>query len=492
MPYVAPSTVSSGQTYTAAAHNIIVEDVIDHETRIVSATNTANSAAASVAAANPTGSIIEFVNNGVSTPSGYLVCNGQAVSRTTYAALFALIGTTYGSGDGTTTFNLPNIPSETQSAFQLDPIQPVATVNSANTVITVASPAFDNKIYVGGVFCVFQRGGSSSGIARFNQDGTYDTTFTPTVNNAVRSLLFDSSNNLYAFGDFTTANATTRNRAAKWVTGGSSLDSSWNPDINNTVQCAAIQSDGKILIGGTFTTVGGASQSYLARLNTNGTRDTSFAPTIVGSNVLSILVQPDGNILIGGTFTSVNGTARTNVARLTSTGTTDTTFNASAPASGAVNSLARQSNGQILMCGTFTNWTGATVPFDFGFAARVSSTGTIDETYKPLFSTAAYSVVIGSDGSHYYGGVFSGVGGFATPYLAKVSSSGVVDRDWCPAPNGQINFLSLDSQNRILIAGQHLYIGRPGGTVANFGSIASWGWNRFLPTTQKTIALIKT
>lgn len=42
-------------------------------------------------------------------PSGWLACNGQAVSRTTYSQLFALIGTTYGTGDGSTTFNLPTI-----------------------------------------------------------------------------------------------------------------------------------------------------------------------------------------------------------------------------------------------------------------------------------------------------------------------------------------------------------------------------------------------
>ena len=41
-------------------------------------------------------------------PSGYLLCTGTAVSRTTYAALFAVIGTTFGAGDGSTTFNLPN------------------------------------------------------------------------------------------------------------------------------------------------------------------------------------------------------------------------------------------------------------------------------------------------------------------------------------------------------------------------------------------------
>lgn len=42
-------------------------------------------------------------------PSGWLLLDGSAVSRTTYAALFAIIGTVFGSGDGSTTFNLPNL-----------------------------------------------------------------------------------------------------------------------------------------------------------------------------------------------------------------------------------------------------------------------------------------------------------------------------------------------------------------------------------------------
>jgi len=45
---------------------------------------------------------------GTAAPSGWLMCYGQAVSRTTYAALFTAIGTTYGIGDGSTTFNLPD------------------------------------------------------------------------------------------------------------------------------------------------------------------------------------------------------------------------------------------------------------------------------------------------------------------------------------------------------------------------------------------------
>lgn len=46
---------------------------------------------------------------GSTAPSGFLLCAGQAVSRTTYAALFAVVGTVYGAGDGSTTFNLPDL-----------------------------------------------------------------------------------------------------------------------------------------------------------------------------------------------------------------------------------------------------------------------------------------------------------------------------------------------------------------------------------------------
>lgn len=55
----------------------------------------------------PAGTVIAFAAN--ANPSGYILCNGAAVSRTTYAALFEVIGTTYGAGDGSTTFNLPNL-----------------------------------------------------------------------------------------------------------------------------------------------------------------------------------------------------------------------------------------------------------------------------------------------------------------------------------------------------------------------------------------------
>lgn len=55
----------------------------------------------------PTGSVVPFA--GASTPTGWLFCFGQTVSRTTYAALFVALGTTYGAGDGSTTFALPDL-----------------------------------------------------------------------------------------------------------------------------------------------------------------------------------------------------------------------------------------------------------------------------------------------------------------------------------------------------------------------------------------------
>jgi microcystin-dependent protein len=58
----------------------------------------------------PAGAILTFAQN--SPPDGWLKCNGQLISRTTYSTLFSAIGTTYGAGNGTTTFKLPELRGE--------------------------------------------------------------------------------------------------------------------------------------------------------------------------------------------------------------------------------------------------------------------------------------------------------------------------------------------------------------------------------------------
>ena len=67
------------------------------------------------ATSTPTGSVSAFA--GSVAPAGWLFCRGQAISRTTYAALFAAIGTDYGVGDGSTTFNIPDLRGEFVRGF---------------------------------------------------------------------------------------------------------------------------------------------------------------------------------------------------------------------------------------------------------------------------------------------------------------------------------------------------------------------------------------
>lgn len=73
--------------------------------------NTLSSLLTFIGSFEPVGSVKMYA--GSSAPSKWLFCQGQAVSRTTYAKLFAAIGTTYGAGDGSTTFNLPDFRGRT-------------------------------------------------------------------------------------------------------------------------------------------------------------------------------------------------------------------------------------------------------------------------------------------------------------------------------------------------------------------------------------------
>lgn len=122
---------TTGQPITVIQHNPVLEDIASALTeslprdgsaamqadlpmgskRVTNmADGTASSDAVTLAQAKgflPTGVIMDFP--GATAPDGWLLCHGQAISRTVYAALFAVTGTTYGAGDGSTTFNLPDL-----------------------------------------------------------------------------------------------------------------------------------------------------------------------------------------------------------------------------------------------------------------------------------------------------------------------------------------------------------------------------------------------
>lgn len=105
MSVTVPSQQSAGTLITDTLYNEIV-DAIAHVLGLKLGED-ALSDLSSNTVIIPTGSVMPFA--GSSAPSGWVLCDGSAVSRTTYEDLYTLIGTTYGSGDGSTTFNLPDL-----------------------------------------------------------------------------------------------------------------------------------------------------------------------------------------------------------------------------------------------------------------------------------------------------------------------------------------------------------------------------------------------
>ena len=108
----------------------------------------------------------------------------------------------------------------------------------------------------------------------------------------------------------------------------------------------------------------GVLNSYLTEalgfLDTNFTTNTG---TAASGAVRSVALQSDGKILVGGDFTAWNGVTVNRIVRLNADGTRDTAFttNTGTAASGAVRSIALQPDGKILLGGFFTAWDGVTV-----------------------------------------------------------------------------------------------------------------------------------
>lgn len=134
----------------------------------------------------PIGTIYAFAGNNI--PSGYLPCNGSAISRTTYADLFAVIGTTYGSGDGSTTFNLPNLTDK--------------FIQGSDTVGTVKSAGLPNitgGLGFTGTSCI----GSASGSFYSAESVQYHTASGGSTW-PIGRLAFDASKSSSIYGNSTT------------------------------------------------------------------------------------------------------------------------------------------------------------------------------------------------------------------------------------------------------------------------------------------------
>ena len=97
-----------------------------------------------------TGTIMSWSNSTI--PSGFLECDGSAVSRTTYSDLFGVISTDYGSGDGSSTFNLPDLQDKTMvgasSGKAYSTTGGAESVSTSNHTLTTSEiPSHDHGVY---------------------------------------------------------------------------------------------------------------------------------------------------------------------------------------------------------------------------------------------------------------------------------------------------------------------------------------------------------
>jgi microcystin-dependent protein len=143
----------------------------------------------------PTGGLIMWGTG--TAPSGWLLCAGAAVSRTTYAALFAVIGTTFGSGDGSTTFNVPNYTNRMPYGTTV-----AATGGSADAVVvshthTASSAVTDpgHTHTIPGGFSTYGGGNSSGANNTFGlQPNTNSSTTGVTVATTITSAGVSGTN----------------------------------------------------------------------------------------------------------------------------------------------------------------------------------------------------------------------------------------------------------------------------------------------------------
>lgn len=366
----------------------------------------------------------------------------------------------------------------------LDPTFKAGLTNNGNSgnIANVVAVQPDGKILVGGGFFVVD-GRSSQKIVRLNPDSTIDQSFNVgagfTAGGFVNAIAVLPSGQILVGGRFLDYNGAERNGLVRLNSNGS-LDTGFNTGnaglIGFEVNAITLQPNGQILIGGTFNEYNGVSTINLARLNANGTLDTAFAAALGtgfenGNNpVYSIVVEPDGQIVVGGIFASVNGTPAKNIVRLNANGSLDTAFitNTGAGFNFTVNEVALQTDGRIVVGGSFSTFNGA----ERSNLVRLNANGTLDTNFNPLVTGGIKSVVIQPDGRILAGGITARFGvNLERIYIGRVNAAdGSLDLSFNAGtggnggatgnialqPDGSIfttgNFFSFDNFNTAMLA----------------------------------------
>jgi uncharacterized delta-60 repeat protein len=256
-------------------------------------------------------------------------------------------------------------------------------------------------------------------LMRLNADGQIDATFNIGTgpDGTVHAIELQPDGRILIGGEFTHFNGTSRSRVARLNSNGT-LDNTFDPGAgaNYHVLCVALQPDGRILIGGQFSQYRTVGRNYIARLTDTGALDLTFDPGQGASqNVQTIALQPDGKPVIGGFFDAYDGHTQYSVARLNTNGTYDASFGPLTDLQdGTVFGLQLQRDGKIVVAGDMTQ----------GHLVRLNTDGTKDLTYQPGSGPDddVYAMAIQPDQKIVIGGLFAGVGGASSPFLARINS----------------------------------------------------------------------
>lgn len=273
-------------------------------------------------------------------------------------------------------------------------------------------------------------------IVRLNSlNGDVDSTFTASANAAVQALAYQTDGRIVIGGAFTAVNGVVRNRIARLSSNGA-LDTVFNPGSGTdapvfAVAEAFLHGGRKIFIGGSFTTYNGTDRNRIARLNNDGSLDVVFDPgTGTDGVVYSLAAYPTntpdaGKVIVAGDFTAVNGVARSRIARLNSDGSLDTSFNPGSGASDAIRAVALQSDGRILIGGSFTNYNGTAI----NRIARLQANGSLDPTFTPGTGAddVVNSITIQGDTRIVLGGQFTRYNGVTRNRITRLNPNGTAD-----------------------------------------------------------------
>ena len=339
-----------------------------------------------------------------------------------------------------------------------DPIFTVGTGPSSVPYEFVIQP--DGKIVIAGIFISYN-GTSRKGIARINSDGTLDTTLnagTAYNSGSLNSIALQADGKIIVGGtSFTSFNGTIRSRIVRLNANGS-VDLGFDPGLgaDNEVDSIVVLPDGKILIGGSFVTFDGTVVGGIARLNSDGSLDMSFNSGGSGfdGQVQSILRRSNGKIVVMGSFGIFDDTQNAvNIIQLNEDGTYDSSFDADTySASDQVMTGILQSDGKLIIGGDFTSYAGESR----NRLARINEDGSLDVTFDPGTGPNATvnTISIQSDGKILVGGSFSSWNG-VTGRLFRLLSDGTVDPDFTIAigATGNVEGIRLQDNGKIVVSG---------------------------------------